>query len=385
MSLNHASGSDGKCTSSMPNPIQFKRCVQGRVLIVDGSDTIRMLLTDALRKQNLEVIEAGDGRQVSRLATMKPKVDAILMDAQLASVDGFEVCRRLKNDAELYSIPVILMINLGSHKEIEDAISAGADEVLGKPFCLAELRVRIMSLLQHHRERERRGGGYRGSREFLDVEEMAVSMAHAVAIKNGYGYGHVDLVINYTLAFAKGLGLGAADLKRLHFAAILHSVGKITIPDAICERPGPFTKQERDRYAQCSSFGTDVFALLHSYSAGQPAKHRDEVASNGAGHSKGRHREFNAFDAELVGIIDAYIALTNDRPFRQGKTHSDAIEIVMDRAKHGIHPPQLAIQFCEWINEVVAECERPCRTSVDLSKPISSLDELIVNNRTPLI
>lgn len=385
MSLNHASGSDGKSRRITSHSAQLKRCGQGRVLIVDGSETIRMLLADALRKQNLEVIEAGDGRQASRLVTMKPKVDAILMDAQLASVDGFEVCRWLKNDVELSSIPVILMTNLGSNEEIENAISVGADEVLGKPFSLAELRIRVLSLLQHHRERERRGVGYGGSREFLDVEEMAVSMAHAVAIKNGYGYGHVDLVINYTLAFGKGLGLGSTDLKRLYFAVILHNVGKLTIPDSICERPGPFTQHEKERFAQCPSFGTDVFTLLHSYSAGQRLKHADEATLNGAISSKGGHRESNAVYAGIVGIIDAYIALTNDRPFRQGKTHSDAIEIVMDRAKHGIHPPQLAIQFCEWINDVIARCERPFRTSVDLSKSNSSLDELIVNNRTPLI
>lgn len=385
MSLNYASGSDGKSRRYTSHSAQLERCVQGRVLIVDGSETIRMLLADALRKQNLEVIEAGDGRQASRLATMKPKVDAILMDAQLASVDGFEVCRWLKNDVELSSIPVILMTNLGSNEEVENAISVGADEVLGKPFSLAELRIRVLSLLQHHRERERRGAGYGGSREFLDVEEMAVSMAHAVAIKNGYGYGHVDLVINYTLAFGKELGLRAAELKSLYFAAILHNVGKLTIPDAICERPGPFTKQEKERFAQCPSFGSDVFTLLHSYSARQRAKHSDEATFNGVGHSKGGHRESNAFDAAIVGIIDTYIALTDDRPCRQGKAHSDAIEIVMERAKHGIHPPPLAIQFCEWINDVIARCERPCRTSVDLSKSISSLDEVIVNNRTPLI
>ena len=319
-----------------------------RILIADGNATIRKLLRHSLLKEDFEIIEANDGHEAIKLATQRPEPHAILIDARLGGLDGLEVCRQLKSDMQFRTIPVIIMTTSGSSEDIAEAVEAGADEFLSKPVNRGELQVRIRSITRMHK----------GNTEMIGAESVALSLARAVASKDGYSSGHVEQVANYAVAFGKALGMDSAELKMLRYGAILHNVGKIAIPDSILEKTGPLTPRERALFHQHPRVGCDICAPLKPLGPVLPIIRHHKEHFDGTGYPDGLRESEIPLKAQIVGIVDVYSALTNDRPFRRAKLHIEAIEILRDRARQGMHDPELIERFCEAIDANVRESER---------------------------
>jgi CheY-like chemotaxis protein len=122
---------------SCPSPLQ-------RILVVDDSEPIRMLLADVLPPMGYTVTTACDGpTAMEELGRCEPQV--VLMDIEMPGLDGCEVCRRIKSHPRTRSIPVMLV---SGHPDTSDrAASAGADAFLQKPFQIDDLLKRISFLL----------------------------------------------------------------------------------------------------------------------------------------------------------------------------------------------------------------------------------------------
>jgi putative two-component system response regulator len=335
-----------------------------RILVADGNATIRKLLRHGLANEDFEIIEASDGNEAFELATRRPEPHAILIDARIAGVDGLEVCRRLKNDMQFRTIPVIIMTTSGSSEDVAEALEAGADEFLSKPVNRAELTVRLRSITRMHK----------GNTEMIGAESVALSLARAVASKDGYSSGHVEQVANHAVAFGKALGMDSAELKMLRYGAILHNVGKIAIPDSILEKTGPLTPRERALFHQHPRVGCDICAPLKPLGPVLPIIRHHKEHFDGTGYPDGLRGSEIPLKAQIVGIVDVYSALTNDRPFRRAKTHEEAIEILKDRAHQGMHDPELIEKFCVAIDapEPVTD---PALASVEtLVDPVSAVN-----------
>lgn len=313
-----------------------------RILVADGNATIRKLLRHSLASEDFDIVEASDGHEALKLATQRPEPHAILIDARITGLDGLEVCRQLKSDMQFRTIPVIVMTTSGSNEDISEAVEAGADEFLSKPVNRGELQVRIRSITRMHR----------GNTEMIGAESVALSLARAVASKDGYSSGHVEQVANYAVAFGKALGMDSAELKMLRYGAILHNVGKIAIPDSILEKTGPLTPRERALFHQHPRVGCDICAPLKPLAPVLPIIRHHKEHFDGTGYPDGLRGNQIPIKAQIVGIVDVYSAVTNDRPFRRAKTHEEAIEILRDRARHGIHDPDLIEKFCESIKNL---------------------------------
>ena len=334
-----------------------------RILVADGNATIRKLLRHGLASSDYEIVEAGDGHEALNLAVQRPEPHAILIDAHLAGISGLEVCRRLKSDMQHRTIPVIIMTNSGANEEIHDAVEAGADEFLSKPVNRGELKVRLRSITRMHR----------GNTEMIGAESVALSLARAVASKDGYSSGHVEEVANYAVDFGKSLGMDSAELKMLRYGAILHNVGKIAIPDSILEKTGALTPRERALFHQHPRVGCDICAPLKPLRPVLPIIRHHKEHFDGTGYPDGLRGENIPLKAQVVGIVDVYSALTNDRPFRRAKTVREAIEILRERALKGIHDPKLIEKFCDFVGgETTAEATASEESSTE--NPVVSLD-----------
>ena len=116
------------------------------VLYAARDSMARTLLSDALRKAGLNLREAATGSEA--LASVDPKPDLIILDVNLADLSGFEVCRRLKVDPNLATIPVLLISGrFAEEAERLRALAAGADDYLLEPVDPAELLNHIEALL----------------------------------------------------------------------------------------------------------------------------------------------------------------------------------------------------------------------------------------------
>ena len=103
------------------------------VLIVDDEPNIVQLVRITLEDNRVQVLEAADGATaLDRAAAFRP--DLVLLDIDLPDVSGLEVCRRLKEDAELAKMKIVMLTAAAQRDDIARGLAAGADEYLTKPF-----------------------------------------------------------------------------------------------------------------------------------------------------------------------------------------------------------------------------------------------------------
>jgi len=118
-----------------------------KILIVDDDEDIVNLIKVSLNLANFETREVFGGQEALDLLA-KERPDLILLDIMMPNIDGYEVCRRIKKDKKLKSIPVILLTAKGQKSDAEKGLEIGADDYIIKPFDPFELGERVRSVLQ---------------------------------------------------------------------------------------------------------------------------------------------------------------------------------------------------------------------------------------------
>ncbi len=122
-----------------------------KVLVVDDDPSVRGALQRALRLEGYQVAVADDGpRALEEIAVSPP--DAIVLDIQLPTLDGLEVCRRLRATGD--DTPVLMLTARDAVDDRVQGLDAGADDYLVKPFALAELLARLRALLRRRADGE---------------------------------------------------------------------------------------------------------------------------------------------------------------------------------------------------------------------------------------
>jgi two-component system response regulator MprA len=135
------------------------------ILVVDDERAVRESLRRALELEGYGVELAADGEEALRRLQLQPSPDAMILDVLMPSVDGLEVCRRLRRDG--HQVPILM---LTARAEIDSRVAgldAGADDYLPKPFALAELLARLRALLR------RSGNGQPATDEAPDLLRFA--------------------------------------------------------------------------------------------------------------------------------------------------------------------------------------------------------------------
>jgi len=118
-----------------------------RVLVVDDEENITFLLGSALRHFGFDVTTAATGRQgLDAVRSFEP--DLVLLDVMLPDLDGFEVCRRMRQDGE--RVPVLFLTARDATEDRVRGLTLGGDDYVAKPFSLEEVVARIHAILRRH-------------------------------------------------------------------------------------------------------------------------------------------------------------------------------------------------------------------------------------------
>jgi two-component system, OmpR family, response regulator MprA len=120
-----------------------------RVLVVDDDPAVSGALNRALRLEGYEVTTAGDGPLALEEIAIRPP-DAVILDIGLPTIDGLDVCRRLRAAED--DTPVLMLTARDAIDDRVQGLDAGADDYLVKPFALAELLARLRALLRRRPE-----------------------------------------------------------------------------------------------------------------------------------------------------------------------------------------------------------------------------------------
>lgn len=159
----------------------------GHILIIDDDNEIRRSLAEYLRRRGFRASAAADGKEMDRMLATS-SVDLIVLDVMMPGEDGFAICRRLQETAQ---IPVILLTALTEESDRIVGLELGADDYVNKPCNPRELVARIRSVLRRSRmlppRRERARGLVRFDRWRFDFSRREVVGPDGVAVRLSAG------------------------------------------------------------------------------------------------------------------------------------------------------------------------------------------------------
>jgi len=117
-----------------------------KIMVVEDEMDVQVLLSEVLKDENYEIVQANDGIQALRSAReLRPQL--VLLDVMLPGIDGFEVCRRLKADPATRDIKVVMVSARSDDQDIKEGLACGAEHYITKPIKLLELSATIQRLL----------------------------------------------------------------------------------------------------------------------------------------------------------------------------------------------------------------------------------------------
>lgn len=296
-----------------------------RVLIVDDEPLNLQLLEALLCPLNYEVVKASNGPDALHIVN-KAEVDLVLLDVMMPGMDGFEVCRRLKQNESTRLIPVVLLTAMDGMDARLAGIESGADDFLTKPPNKAELLARTRSLVWVKSLNDK----------LTSVENVLFSLANTIEAKDSYTEGHVQRVANMAASLGRLMGLTEKDLKALTLGGILHDIGKIKVADSILNKPGALLPDEWEIMKEHSEIGYQIcHPLKKSLGAALDVIRYHHEKLDGTGYPFGLKDGEIPVVARIMAVVDIYDALVTDRPYRKGMSTKDGIRILQEMVNEG--------------------------------------------------
>jgi len=317
------------------------------LLIVDDEPGNLAIMRDILA-DSYKLVFARDGKD-TLAAVLKHRPAMVLLDIGLPDIDGYALCRRIKELDASGSVQVIFVTGYTDVQYETAGFDAGGVDYIVKPVSrpvvLARVRahlsqVRATALEQSHRD--------------------AISMlAHAGHYNDTDTGAHIWRMAAYASALARAYGWDAERSAQLELSAPMHDTGKLGIPQAILRKPGPLEAHEWDVMKTHPRIGYDILAMSEApvfrLAAEIALRHHEKW--DGSGYPDGLKGEAIPESARIVALADVFDALSMQRPYKQPW----AIEKIMAyvQAGAGAHfDPALVQVFFKILPELLAIQQR---------------------------
>jgi len=160
---------------------------------------------------------------------------------------------------------------------------------------------------------------------FLNLVKSLISIVEA---KHKYTRGHSERVNRISCFLGKHLGLRRHALEVLHWASLFHDVGKISVPDAILNKPGKLTEEEFDAIKQHPVVGYNVLSHIEQLREALPGIRHHHEKLDGSGYPDGLSGDEIPLMAKIIAVADVYDALTSSRSYRPAMSVDKAMAIM---------------------------------------------------------
>jgi len=192
-----------------------------------------------------------------------------------------------------------------------------------EPGALEEDDARLVELVADHA-----GAALRTAELYRKLEQthrgVAEALAAALEAKDGYAAEHARWIAELAVEVGRELGLPEPELEAIRYGAIFHDIGKIAVPDAILNKPGPLTPEEFAVIKRHPVVGEQILAPVPFLSDVRRIVRHDHERWDGAGYPDGLRGAQIPIGARVVFVVDAYHAMVSDRPYRRAMSESDA-------------------------------------------------------------
>ncbi|HEY8102053.1 MAG TPA: two-component system response regulator [Burkholderiaceae bacterium] len=322
------------------------------ILIVDDTpDNISLL--SALLKDQYKIKIATNGAKALQIAATEPHPDLILLDVMMPGMDGYETCRRLKDEAATADIPVIFLTAKSQTQDEEMGLRLGAVDYISKPISPPIVMARVATQL-HLQDARQFLTDQNKHLEHLVLERTdqlirmqdatILAMASLAETRDNETGNHIRRTQNYVAALALKLQthprfsavFTMENIELLYKSAPLHDIGKVGVPDRILLKPGKLDPDEFELMKLHTVYGRDTIMLVEKYlgSSNDFLTFAREIAYShqekwdGSGYPQGLKGDAIPVSARLMAVADVYDALISKRVYKPAFSHQESIEIM---------------------------------------------------------
>jgi len=320
--------------------------IPGNILVVDDVPANLTLLTAMLKEKGHRVRPVPDGKLALKAVENEPP-DLILLDITMPEMDGFEVCRRLKQDMRFQDIPIIFISALTETLDKVKAFGSGGVDYVTKPFQFDEVEARVETHLKLHR--------YQSQLEELvekQVKEISDSQVSTIFALSKLSESrdketgeHLERVQSYCKMLAEKLSrekpynsiITASFIHNIFNASPLHDIGKVAIPDNVLLKPGKLTTEEFEIMKTHSLIGAETMKAVYDMyrnnafiNMGITIARSHHERWDGAGYPDGLKGEDIPLAARIMALADVYDALRSNRCYKEAIARDLSCKIIED-------------------------------------------------------
>ncbi|WP_031434628.1 HD domain-containing phosphohydrolase [Methylomarinum vadi] len=337
------------------------------ILIVDDiADNIQVAM-NILKEDSYDFSFATQGSEAVELVEQgAEKFDLILLDVMMPAIDGFEVCKRLKENPLTSEIPVIFLTAKVDVDSISKGFSLGAVDYITKPFHADELLARTRNhiqlyrarrLLQRHNIALETKIEYEHKRLLTELEEnqkemifMLTELMESTSDETGK---HIRRVAEISALLARyHPALTEDDAEVLFHASPMHDIGKMTVPHEILHKPGRYTAEEFEAMKKHTSNAHELLCCSDRrlIKAAAIIAHEHHEKWDGSGYPRQLQGAEIHMYGRIVALADVFDALTHSRCYKTAWDMDEVIVYIQDQ--NGKHfDPELVAIFLEHIDE----------------------------------
>lgn len=322
-----------------------------RILIIDDVETNRFVLRNIIADMGHQPVLAENG--VQGLKIMERIVpDLILLDVAMPEMDGFEFCEIIKKDIKTRSIPIIFISAFDEPEDIVKGFKMGGADYVTKPFIQevvrsrVEVQLKLSEMNKNLVETNRRMQTCVAEQiKQLEAEKKKILYALLKLVrKNAYfDESHIERLQCNCKVLAQAMQLSpkfehlVSDtfVETIEMAAPLCDLGMIGIPLDILQKTGELTPEEKDTVARHTSIGAQILEDIKGeddyndfieLSYDIALYHHEKW--DGTGYPYGKSGNDIPLPAQIVSLISAYCALTENRSFRDAFEKEEALKII---------------------------------------------------------
>lgn len=187
--------------------------------------------------------------------------------------------------------------------------------------------------------------------EALNAYDRTIeAWAAAFESQNKEASGHTERVVKLALELAESMGFEGEELVNIRRGALLHDIGKISIPDEIIAKPGKLTEEEFDVVRRHPLFAKKWLSQIELLKPALQIPYYHHEKWDGTGYPLGLAGEEIPMVARLFSIVDVWDALTSDRPYRRALTREEALNLIVSQS--GTHfDPTVVEKFVKVLSE----------------------------------
>ena len=371
--LSHAKAKPGTVVTDS-DAIETFQSEKPSVLIVDDSEMNRIILNEML-KDEYRVLEADNGRTaLDMVDRYGDELSLVLLDIIMPGMNGFEVLGELSRRTVADSLPVIMISSEDSDDVVLRAYELGASDYINRPFNARVVRRRVSNTIRLYAKQRRLTSllsqqyneRVKNSRMLIDI------MAGVMELRNGESGLHVthiekltELLLGCLVHRSDKFPLDNEQRSTIAMASALHDIGKMSIDDAILNKPGRLTSEEFEIMKTHTTLGADMLLELGRQHTGNPLlEYAYQIARwhherwDGKGYPDGLKGDDIPIAAQVVSVADVYDALTSVRVYKDAIPHQEAIQMILD-GKCGQFNPLLLDCLLEVQDRIAETLARP--------------------------